>query len=75
MPMNADDMSKMHQQMMAEMKAEQAKLDSLVKNMNSANGDAKVRATADLLAELVRDHGKMIDRMGTMHEHMMSMAK
>jgi hypothetical protein len=73
MPMRGEmsDMSKMHQQMMADMKAEQAKLDALVQKMNVANGNAKVNAMADLLTELVREHGAMADRMGTMNNEMM----
>jgi hypothetical protein len=35
------DMMKMHEQMMAEMKAGDAKLDALIKDMNAATGDAE----------------------------------
>jgi hypothetical protein len=65
-------MMKMHEQMMAEMKANRAKLDVLVQQMNSASGDAKVNAIAAVVTELVRQQNTMHDRMGQMHEQMMS---
>lgn len=71
MPMQ--DMAKMHEKMMAEMKAEQAKLEELVTKMNSASGNAKVDVMASLLTAIVQNHGKMIEHMGTMHQHMMKM--
>ena len=69
------DMLKMHEKMMAEMKASQAKLDELAKTMNAAPGQAKVGAMAELLNELVRSHRMMGDHMGSMHQHMMKMGK
>jgi hypothetical protein len=75
MGMPMQDMMKMHEKMMADMKASQAKLDDLAKKMNSATGEAKVSAMAELLNELVRDHRMMGDHMGTMHQHMMKMGK
>jgi hypothetical protein len=71
MPMQ--DMAKMHEKMMAEMKAEQARLEELVTKMNSASGTAKVDAMAGLLTAIVQNHGKMIERMDMMHQHMMKM--
>ncbi len=65
------DMMKMHEQMMAEMKAADARLDALVKDMNAATGDAKVNAVAAVVAELVRQQKSMHDRMGQMHQQMM----
>lgn len=65
------DMMKMHEQMMAEMKAGDAKLDALVKDMNAAAGDAKVSATAAVVNELVRQQKAMHERMGQMHQQMM----
>jgi hypothetical protein len=65
------EMMKMHEQMMAEMKAGEAKLDALVKEMNAAAGDAKVTALAAVVNELVRQHKVMHGRMGQMHQHMM----
>jgi predicted nucleic acid-binding Zn-ribbon protein len=65
-------MMKMHEQMMAEMKANRARLDTLVQQMNSASGNAKVDAIAAVVTELVRQQNTMHDRMGQMHEQMMS---
>ena len=65
------DMMKMHEQMMAEMKAGNAKLDALVKDMNAARGDAKIDAVAAVVNELVGQHKAMHERMGQMHEQMM----
>jgi vancomycin resistance protein YoaR len=70
-PSNMQDMMKMHEQMMAEMKAADSKLDALVKEMNAATGDAKVNAVAAVVAELVRQNRSMHERMGQMHEQMM----
>jgi outer membrane murein-binding lipoprotein Lpp len=65
-------MMKMHEQMMAEMKANRARLDGLMKEMNSASGNAKVDAIAAVVTELVRQQDTMHERMGQMHEQMMS---
>lgn len=70
-PSNMQDMMKMHEQMMAEMKAADSKLDALVKQMNATTGDAKVNAVATVVAELVRQHRSMHERMGQMHQQMM----
>ena len=48
------DMQKMHEQMMAEMKAGDARLDALVNEMNAAADNAKVNAVAAVVTELVR---------------------
>lgn len=69
---NMQDMTKMHQQMMSDMKAADARLDQLVQQMNAASGDAKINATAAVVAELVRQQKAMHEHMGNMHEHMMS---
>lgn len=66
------DMMKMHEQMMADMKASQTKLEVLTKDMNAASGSAKVDAMAAVVTELVRQQTAMHDRMGQMHEQMMS---
>jgi hypothetical protein len=71
--MQMQDMAKMHEKMMAEMKAEQAKLEGLVAKMNTASGNAKVDVMASLLTAIVQNHGKMLEHMGMMHEHMMKM--
>jgi hypothetical protein len=65
------DMKKMHAQMMAEMKAGDAKLDALVSDMNAAADNAKVNAVAAVVTELVRQHKTMHEHMGQMHQHMM----
>lgn len=70
-PANMQDMMKMHEQMMAEMKAADTRLDALVKEMNAASGDAKVNAVAAVVTELVRQHKSMHERMGQMHQQMM----
>ena len=70
-PANMQDMMKMHEQMMADMKAGQAKLDALLKEMNAATGSAKVDAVAAAVNELARQHTGMHGRMGQMHQQMM----
>ena len=68
---NMQTMMKMHEQMMAEMKAADATLDALVKDMNSATGEAKVIAMAAVVNELVQQHKAMHGRMEQMHQQMM----
>jgi hypothetical protein len=70
-PSMMPDMMKMHQQMMADMKADNAKLADLAKQMNAAPGDAKLDATVAVVNELVRQHQAMVDHMSKMSEHMM----
>lgn len=70
-PSNMQDMMKMHEQMMAEMKAADSKLDALVKDMNAATGEARVNAVAAVVTELVRQQKSMHERMGQMHQQMM----
>jgi hypothetical protein len=65
------DMMKMHEQMMADMKAADAKLDALVKEMNAASGNARVDAMAAVVAELVRQNRSMHEHMVQMHQQMM----
>jgi hypothetical protein len=65
------DMMEMHEQMMTDMKAGDAKLDALARDMNAAAGDAKVNATAAVVNELVRQQKAMHERMGQMHQQMM----
>lgn len=54
--MQMPEMMKMHDKMMADMKASQSKMDDLVKKMNGAMGEAKMNAMAELLTELVSEH-------------------
>ena len=71
-----EQMMQRHQQMLDEMKQEEAKLDSLVEQMQSAQGDAKVDAIAAVLQELVAQHQErmgqrieMMEKMGGMMGH------
>lgn len=73
--MSMQDMMKMHDTMMADMKAGQARLDDLEKKMNAVTGDAKVAAMAQLVSELVRQHRGMNERMGGMSQRMMGQMK
>lgn len=70
-PSQMQDMMKMHEQMMAEMKAGNAKLAELAKQMNAAKGEAKIEATSAVVNELVRQHTAMVDRMSQMSQQMM----
>lgn len=72
-PPNMPGMMKMHEQMMAEMKANTAKLDALVKDMNAAAGDARVSALVAVVNELARQHTSTHGRMAEMHQQMMGM--
>jgi hypothetical protein len=65
------EMMKQHQQMMADMKAADAKLDELVNAMNAATGEAKVSALAQVVSELVRQQKTMHEHLGTMDQQMM----
>src|SRR5262245_36311351 len=60
-PSQMQDMMKMHEQIMAEMKADNVKLAELAQQMNAARGDAKIDATAAVVNELVRQHIAMTD--------------
>jgi hypothetical protein len=75
MQMPMQDMMKIHEKMMADMKTSQARLDDLAKKMNSATGNVKVDAMAELLNELVRQHRAMGEHIGSMHQQMMGQMK
>ena len=68
-------MMKMHDQMMAETRATDARLDALVKDMNSATGNAKVDAVTAVVNELARQNKAAHERMGQMHQQMMGPAR
>ena len=68
---NMQDMMKMHEQMMAGMKADDAKLNALLKDMNAAAGDRKVNALAAVVTELARQQMTMHEHMEQMHKQMM----
>jgi hypothetical protein len=69
-PAGQAGMMKMREEMMAEMQVEADRLDSLVKQMNAANGAAKTDAIAAVVNELVRQHIAMQARMHGMHRTM-----
>ena len=71
MQSNMGDMMKMHEKMMAETKAAEARLDALVKTMNAAAGDAKTNAMAAVVSELVAQQKLMHAHMTEMHQQMM----
>ena len=75
MGMQMQDMSKMHEKMMADMKAAQTRLDDLATKMNAATGEAKTGAMVELLNELVRQHRAMGQRMGDMDQRMIGQMK
>jgi|GEM_PF-1745798 len=64
-------MMQMHQKMMADMKAMDDKLNTLVTKMNAATGDAKVNAMAELVTAVVQQRGTMRDAMMRMQGQMM----
>jgi hypothetical protein len=64
------NMQAMHDQMMAELKAADARLDQLVADMNLATGDAKVAALAQTVTELARQQKAMHAHMAMMGMHM-----
>ncbi len=65
------DMMKIREQMMAEMKASEAKLDTLVKDMNATAGETKINAIVAVVNKLVQQNKAMHERMGQMHQQMM----
>ena len=65
------EMMNRHQQMMADIKAADLKLEELVKDMNAATGEAKIAAIAQVVNELVRQQKTMHEHMGTMDRQMM----
>jgi hypothetical protein len=68
----AAEMIGRHQKMMANMKAMDAKLNELVAKMNSATGEAKVDAIAELLTTIVQQHQSMRGGMMQMQGQMMN---
>lgn len=61
-----------HDKMMGDMKAADARLQSLAEKMKSAKGNEKVQAIQDVVSELVNDQLTMHQHMAMMHDHMMS---
>jgi hypothetical protein len=64
-------MMAMHEQMMVDMKAMDAKMDLKVAAMNAAKGAAKTNAIAAVINEMVSQQKQMMARMATMHSQMM----
>ena len=61
-----------HDKMMADMKAADARLESLAQTMKSSRGHDQIGAMQELLGELVRNQVEMHHHMSMMHDHMMS---
>jgi len=64
-------MKGMHERMMAEMKASDAKLDALVQQMNAAKGDGRIDALVAAVNELARQSKAERAHMLDMHQMMM----
>jgi hypothetical protein len=67
------DMMKMDEQILAEMKAAESRLDALVNNMNAATGEARITAMTAVVNELALQHkamrGHMMSGCCTMMRH------
>ena len=74
-PMNMMGMMRMHDGMMASMKADDDKVKTLVDKMNKATGDTKIAAMAELLTTLAEqrtaEHASMMQMQGQMMSQMM----
>jgi hypothetical protein len=53
------------------MRTDQKKLDDLVTAMNGATGADKLDRVAAVITEMVAQHGRMVEHMGSMHDGMM----
>ena len=63
---------KTYAQMMADVAAREARLDSLVKTMDVATGEAKIQVMAAVIRQMVHDEKEMRARMSEMHAQMMA---
>jgi predicted transcriptional regulator len=72
MAAKCQEMMKQHEQMMAEQKAADQRLDDLVAKMNSASGQARVDATAAVVNEMVTQRKAMMESMMKMHQGTMA---
>ena len=68
--MPAMNMMKMHAQMMAEMKANDARLEALLKEVNGAKGDARIDTLIAAVNELARQYKAERAHMNDMHQTM-----
>ncbi len=66
---HSDQMKQMHQQVMAEAQAMGQRLDSLVAEMNTAQGQAKVDAIAAVINEMNNDRKQMMQHVAGMAAH------
>jgi ElaB/YqjD/DUF883 family membrane-anchored ribosome-binding protein len=71
-PAGADQMPAMRQ-MMADIKAADARLDALLKDLGAANGDARIALLTKIVTELVQQQKTMHQHMAAMHGQMMPM--
>jgi hypothetical protein len=65
-------MMKTYEQMMADVAGREARLDSLVKTMDGATGEAKIQVMAAVIRQMVHDEKEMRARMSEMHAQMMA---
>ena len=68
--MPAMNMMKMHEQMAAEMKANDAKLDAVLQALSTAKGDARIDALTAIVNELARQYRAERTHMNEMHQAM-----
>lgn len=68
--MPAMNMMKMHAQMMAEMKANDARLEALLKEVNGAKGEARIDTLIAAVNELARQYKAERAHMNDMHQTM-----
>ena len=68
--MPAMNMMKMHEQMAAEMKANDARLDAVIQALSAAKGDARIDALAATVNELARQYKAERAHMSEMHRTM-----
>jgi len=64
-------MAAMHQDMLGKMAADDARLKTLVADMNMFTGDLKIKALADVVTLLVERQSMMRQHMLRMHDEMM----
>jgi hypothetical protein len=64
------NMMKMHEQMMAEMKANDARLEALLKDVNAAKADSRTDALIAAVNELARQYKAERAHMAEMHQTM-----
>ena len=65
------EMMQKHEQMSTDMKAMDAKLDSMVASMNTTTGNEKTDAIAAIINEMVAQRKAMQEKMSSMQEGMM----